>query len=58
MFKYIIIRNKFNAFFKQVELQGEMPFEVKIPNKETLQAIKEAKAGINVVEFNIEDFKR
>jgi DNA-damage-inducible protein J len=47
-----------NIFLKQVELQGGMPFEVKIPNKETLQAIKEAKAGINVVEFNIEDFKR
>jgi DNA-damage-inducible protein J len=47
-----------NIFLKQVELQGGMPFEVKIPNKETLRAIKEAKAGINVVKFNIEDFKR
>jgi DNA-damage-inducible protein J len=47
-----------NIFLKQVELQGGLPFEVKIPNKETLKAIKEARAGINVVEFNIEDFKR
>jgi DNA-damage-inducible protein J len=47
-----------NIFLKQVELQGGMPFEVKIPNKETLQAIEEARAGINVVGFNIEDFKR
>jgi DNA-damage-inducible protein J len=47
-----------NIFLKQVELQGGLPFEVKAPNKETLKAIKEARAGINVVEFNIEDFKR
>jgi len=31
-----------NLFYKQVALQGGLPFEVKIPTKETSLAIKEA----------------
>lgn len=36
-------------FYKQIELNGGLPFEVKVPhyNKETLRAINEAKSIIN-----------
>ena len=32
-------------FFKQVELHHGLPFEINIPNAETLAAIKEIEAG-------------
>lgn len=38
-------------FFKQVKLQRGLPFEMKIPNETTHQAIVEAKAGQNLEEF-------
>lgn len=47
-----------NIFLKQVELHNGMPFDVKIPNKETLKAMQEAKQGINVVDFDIKEFER
>lgn len=37
-------------FFKQVCLHHGLPFEVNLPNKETMKAIKEAKAGIGLTE--------
>ncbi len=39
-------------FFKQVKLQHGLPFEIKIPNETTHQAIAEAKAGKNLKEFD------
>ena len=32
-----------NIFLKRVKLENGIPFELKIPNKETLKAIEEAK---------------
>jgi len=34
-----------NIFYHQVLAQHGIPFEVKIPNKETLQALKNSRAG-------------
>ena len=39
-------------FFKQVEFWSGLPFEVKIPNQDTVQALKEARARQNLVTFN------
>jgi len=39
-------------FFKQVEFWNGLPFEVKIPNQDTLQALEEARARQNLVTFN------
>ncbi len=36
-----------NIFYQQVKLNNGLPFEVKIPNKETQKAIEDARAGIN-----------
>ena len=38
-------------FFKQVKLQRGLPFEMKIPNESTHQAIVDAKAGQKLKEF-------
>ncbi|MFB6212895.1 MAG: type II toxin-antitoxin system RelB/DinJ family antitoxin [Candidatus Magasanikbacteria bacterium] len=39
-------------FLKQVELVEGLPFEVKYPNEETRDAIKKARKGENLGEFN------
>ena len=49
-----------NLFFRQVKLQQGMPFDVKMPNKTTLKAMKDVhtKHGLAKAE-NIDDlFKR
>ena len=39
-------------FYKQVDIQHGLPFEVKIPNKATLKAIKDAETHNNLNSFN------
>lgn len=39
-------------FFKQVNLQHGLPFEIKIPNETTDKAISEAKEGKNLKAFD------
>ena len=34
-----------NVFFRRVQLEKGIPFDVKIPNEETRKAIEEARAG-------------
>ncbi len=46
-------------FYRQVKLYRGLPFPVRIPNKETMRAIKEARAGKNLVKYDsIEDWKK
>lgn len=42
-------------FFKQVELWKGLPFEVKIPNQVTLQALEDARTRQNLATFNTLD---
>ena len=44
-----------NIFLSQVALHKGLPFEVKIPNDETKQAIEEARKGINMESTSIEE---
>jgi len=44
-----------NIFLSQVALHKGLPFEVKIPNKETVKAIKEARKGLNMETITIEE---
>ncbi|MBO9482664.1 MULTISPECIES: type II toxin-antitoxin system RelB/DinJ family antitoxin [Gammaproteobacteria] len=39
-------------FYKQVGLCQGMPFDVRIPNDETIQALAESNAGTGLKEFN------
>ena len=43
-------------FYKQVELNNGLPFDLKIPNETTLQTFQDSEAGKNIVECkNAED---
>ena len=46
-------------FLHQVALHKGLPFEVRVPNKKTQKAIKDALAGKNYKEYaSLEDLKR
>jgi DNA-damage-inducible protein J len=40
-----------NMLYRQISLRQEIPFAVKIPNKETRKAINELESGKNVKSF-------
>ncbi len=42
-------------FYKQVELQHGLPFDVRIPNKITQQALEDARTRQNLKSFNSVD---
>ena len=44
-----------NLFMKRIERERGIPFELKIPNDETMEAIEEAEAGINMEEITLEE---
>jgi len=46
-----------NMFNRMVVLERGLPFEAKIPNNETLKAMKEAIEGINLEEVTLDDLK-
>lgn len=48
----------FNIFLTQSVLQRGIPFEIKIPNDETLEAIKDARAKKNMSKVSLEDLKK
>ena len=45
-------------FYRQVTLHHGLPFTVKVPNAETLAALRQARAGKGLTEYaNLEDLK-
>ncbi len=46
-----------NVFTSMVVQTKGLPFEVKIPNKSTAQVIKEARLGINVEDFSVDELR-
>jgi len=46
-----------NVFTSMVVQTKGLPFEVKIPNKETAKVIKEAREGVNVDDFSFDEIK-
>ena len=46
-----------NMFNRMIVLEKGLPFEAKIPNDETLKAMKEAMEGVNLEEITLEDLK-
>jgi DNA-damage-inducible protein J len=49
-----------NLFFRQVKIRKGIPFQIEIPNKETLQSFKDSEEGKNLTECNDSEdlFKR
>ncbi len=48
----------FNIFLTQSVLQRGIPFEIKIPNDETLEAIKDARLKRNMKKATLDDLKK
>ena len=45
-------------FYKQVTMHRGLPFEVKIPNSDTTEALRQAESGAGLVEYaTVEDLK-
>ncbi len=44
-----------NLFLNQVRLNKGLPFEVKIPNEETLKAMKDVQDNKDLVEMKLDD---
>ena len=42
-------------FMKGIKRERGIPFELKIPNEETLEAMKDAEVGINMEEISIDE---
>jgi DNA-damage-inducible protein J len=54
----ISMGDAFNMFLHQVSLHKGMPFELKIPNKETAKTIAEAREGKNIEDFSFDELER
>ena len=52
------LSDAFNIFLAQAVMQRGIPFDVKIPNEETAQVIKDARAGKNMSRVSIEELKK
>lgn len=48
----------FNIFLTQSVLQRGIPFEIRIPNDVTIEAIKDAREAKNMTKINLEDLKK
>lgn len=48
----------FNIFLTQSVLERGIPFEIKIPNDITLEAIKDARVNKNMTKVSLEDLKK
>ncbi len=53
------VSQAFNIFIAMIKETRGLPFEVKIPNKETQKVIKEARKGDNLIEIeNLNELKK
>jgi len=46
-----------NVFASMVVQERGLPFDVKLPNKETKEVIEEARKGINVSDFSFDELR-
>ncbi|MBF0382300.1 MAG: type II toxin-antitoxin system RelB/DinJ family antitoxin [Magnetococcales bacterium] len=51
----ISVSEAINMFYKQVALHDGMPFEVRIPNAETIEAMRQASNGENLTTWSSVD---
>ena len=54
----ISLSDAINLFLTQSVLNRGIPFEIKIPNEETQQAIQEARIGKNMEKVTFEELKK
>ena len=51
------LSDAFNMFLSQSVLERGIPFEVKIPNEKTIEAIKDARNGKNMTKVTLDKLK-
>ncbi len=54
----ITLSDAVNMFLAQSVFNQGLPFDLKIPNDKTLQAMKDVKSGENYEDITIEDLKK
>lgn len=52
------LSDAFNIFLAQSVMERGIPFEIKIPNDETVQTIKDARDGKNMTAVSLDDLKK
>ena len=51
------LSDAFNIFLSQSVMEKGIPFQIKIPNDETVQVIKDAREGKNMTKVSLDDLK-
>ena len=51
------LSDAFNIFLTQSVMERGIPFEIKIPNTETAQTIKDAREGKNMSKISLDELK-
>ena len=51
------LSDAFNIFLSQSVMEKGIPFQIKIPNEDTVQVIEEARAGKNMTKISLDDLK-
>ncbi len=54
----VSLSDAINMFLTQSVMERGLPFEMKIPNNETINAIEEARNGINTEDITLEELER
>ena len=52
------LSDAFNIFLAQSVMEKGIPFQIKIPNDETAQVIKDAREGKNMTKVSLDDLKK
>jgi len=52
------LSDAFNIFLTQAVMEKGIPFQIKIPNDETAQVIKEARVGKNMTKVSLDALKK
>ena len=52
------LSDAFNIFLSQSVMEKGIPFQIKIPNEETAQVIKDAREGKNITKVSLDDLKK
>jgi DNA-damage-inducible protein J len=54
----VSLSDAINMFLTQSVMERGLPFEMKIPNDETIQAIEDARNGVNADTITLEDLEK
>ena len=52
------LSDAFNIFLSQSVMEKGIPFQIKIPNDETVQVIKDARESKNMTKVSLDDLKK